>query len=60
MSNSNITKYLEQLKAEGKYDSEFIDVLIAACTNDDDWLTTANELSQIIDRRYVKNKNNKT
>ncbi|MBI4685060.1 MAG: hypothetical protein HY755_07655 [Nitrospirae bacterium] len=60
MSNSNVKKYLEQLKADGKLDSEFIDVLIASDINDDDWSVTATKLSEVIDRRYAENKKNKT
>lgn len=60
MNDSNVKKYLEELKAAGKYDGEFIDALIASDINDDDWLLTATTLSEIIDRRYAKSKNNKT
>jgi Tfp pilus assembly protein FimV len=60
MSSGNVKKYLEQLKADSNLDSEFIDALIASDINDDDWLLTASMLSEIIDRRYAKSKNNKT
>ncbi len=60
MSDNNVKKYLEQLKAKGKYDGEFIDVLVASDINDDDWSVTATKLSEVIDRRYVENKKNKT
>jgi hypothetical protein len=60
MSISNVKRYLEQLKADGKLDSEFIDALIASDINDDDWLNTAAKLSEIIGRRYAENKKNKT
>ncbi len=59
MSSGNVKKYLEQLKAEGKLDNEFIDVLIASDMNDDDWFVTATKLSDIIGRRYAESKNNK-
>ncbi len=59
MSDSNIKKYLERLKADGKYDGEFIDALIASNINDDDWFVTATKLSEIIDRRYAESQNNK-
>ena len=59
MNDSNVKKYLEQLKAEGKHDGEFIDVLIASDINDDDWSVTAAKLSDIIGRRYAESKNNK-
>jgi len=59
MTDRNVKKYLEKLKSEGKHDGEFIDVLLASDTNDDDWFVTANNLSQIIDQRYAESKNNK-
>lgn len=59
MNDSNVKKYLEQLKAEGKYDGEFIDVLINS-DNDDDWTIIATKLSEIIERRYAESKDNKT
>jgi len=59
MNDSNVKKYLEQLKAGGKHDGEFIDTLIASDINDDDWSVTATKLSQIIDRRYAESKNDK-
>lgn len=59
MNDSNVKKYLEQLKAEGKRDGEFIDALIASDINNDDWYVTATKLSEIIDRRYAESKNNK-
>ena len=55
----NVKKYLEQLKADGKLDSEFIDALIASNINDDDWFVTATKVSDIIGRRYAESKNNK-
>lgn len=60
MSTSNVKKYLEQLKADGNLDSEFIDALIVSDVNDDDWFVTATKLSEIIDRRYAESKKNKT
>lgn len=59
MTSSNVKKYLEQLKTAGRYDSEFIDALIASDVNDDDWFVTTTKLSEIINRRYVESKNNK-
>lgn len=59
MNDINVKKYLEQLKAEGKYDGEFIDILITS-DNDDDWTVIATKLSEIIERRYAESKNNKT
>lgn len=59
MSDNNVKKYLEQLKAEGKHDGELIDALITSHINNDDWSVTATMLSEIIDRRYAESKNNK-
>lgn len=59
MGSSNIKKYLEQLKTAGEHDSEFINALVASDVNDDDWLSTATKLTEIIDRRYVESQNNK-
>jgi hypothetical protein len=58
MKENKVKKYLEQLKAEGKYDGEFINALIDSDVNDDDWSVTATKLYEIIDRRYVENKKN--
>jgi hypothetical protein len=58
MNENKVKKYLEQLKAEGKYDGEFIDELIDSDVNDDDGSATATKLYEIIDRRYVENKKN--
>lgn len=60
MSDSNVKKYLEQLKTNGKHDDEFIGALIDSIINDNDWSVTATKLSEIIDRRYAENKENKT
>jgi len=60
MGGKNVKKYLEQLKADGRYDADFLDTLIASNINDDDWLVTVSKLSEIIDRRYAESKKDKT
>jgi len=60
MSDSNVKKYLEQLKSESKYDDDFIDALIVSDSENDDWSVTAIKISEIINKRYAESKNNKT
>ncbi len=60
MSDSNVKKYLEQLKSESKHDDDFIDALIVSDSENEDWSVTATKISEIINKRYVESKNNKT
>ena len=61
MSNSNVKKYLKQLKLENKHhNDDFIDALIVSDSENEDWSVTATKISEIINKRYVESKNNKT
>jgi len=60
MSDSNVKKYLEQLKSESKYDDDFMYALIVSDSENEDWSVTAIKISEIINKRYAESKNNKT
>lgn len=55
-----IKKYLDTLKKEGKYDKEFIDILAVCNKDDEDGEIVAEKILQVINKRYVEDKKNKT
>ena len=60
MSSNLITKHLETLKSQKKFDEGFIDILIESNRSDEDGETTANKIIKLISERYVKSKKDKT
>lgn len=58
--DQNIKANLESLKSQNKYDNEFIDLLIHSHNKGEDPKTTAKNISNLIDKRYAKAKENKT
>ena len=60
MASELIKKHLEELKGQKKFDDGFIDLLTDSNQNEEDGSTTANRIIELVDKRYVKNKQNKT
>jgi hypothetical protein len=60
MSSNLITKHLEALKNQNKFDEGFIDILIESDQSGEDGETTANKIIKLISERYDKSKKNKT
>ncbi len=60
MKNENIKKYFKCLQSEGKYDSNFIKLLVDSCKKDEDGEVTDENLLRLINERYVESKKNKT
>ena len=56
MSSEIIKKHLEELRAEKKTDSSFIDILNQSNETSEDGDVTAEKIITVIDKRYVENK----
>ena len=59
MASELIKKHLEELKRQKKFDEGFIDLLIDSSQNEEDGSTTANRIVELVEKRYVENKQNK-
>ena len=53
-------KYFTVIRSSGKYDAEFVDLLINSYAEDEAGEETAQKAIELIDERYDKNKKNKT
>ena len=60
MSSELIKKHLEELKRQKKFNEGFIDILTEANETSEDGATTAARILDIIKKRYVENKKNKS
>lgn len=60
MSSELIKKHLEDLKSQNFFDDGFIDILTNANRIDETGEVTAEKIINLIEQRYVKNKENKT
>ena len=60
MASELIKKHLEELKRQKKFDEGFIDILTEANETSEDGATTAARILDIIKKRYVENKKNKS
>ncbi len=60
MSSELIKKHLEELKSQKKFDEGFIDLLANSNQNEEDGSTTAGRILELVEKRYVENKQNKT
>lgn len=56
----SIKKYLEVIKSKENYDTEFIDELIKSYDENENGTIIAERIIEIIDKRYDKDKENKT
>lgn len=54
-----VTKYLEEMKASGKFDIEFIALLSDSNSKNEDGETTATKALEAIRKRYAKSKKDK-
>lgn len=59
MSSELIKKHLKELKSQKKFDEGFLDLLAESNQNDEDGSTTADKILELIEKRYVKSKENK-
>ena len=59
MPSNLITKHLESLKNQNKFDEGFIDILIESNRSGEDGETTANKIIKLIGERYAKSKKDK-
>jgi hypothetical protein len=55
-----IKKYLDDLRKEGKYDNEFIDILTVGNEQDEDGEVIAAKIMESINKRYAESKKNQT
>ena len=60
MPSNLITKYLETLKSQDKFDEGFVDILAESNRSGEDGETTANKIIKLINERYAKSKEDKT
>ena len=60
MASELIKKHLEELKSQKKFDESFIDVLTEANETSEEGATTANRILELIKKRYVESKKNKS
>ena len=60
MASELIKKHLEELKRQKKFNEGFIDILTEANETSEDGATTAARILDIIKKRYVENKKNKS
>lgn len=60
MSSELIKKHLEELKSQKKFDDGFIDILAEANETSEEDATTANRILDLIKKRYVESKKNKS
>ena len=60
MASELIRKHLEELKTQKKFDEGFIDLLVDSNQNDEDGSATANRIIELVEKRYVESKQNKT
>ncbi|HUW24365.1 MAG TPA: hypothetical protein VMW04_01925 [Patescibacteria group bacterium] len=60
MNSTTIKKYLNDLREEGKYDNEFIDILTVGNEQDEDGEVIATKIMGSINKRYAEDKKNKT
>jgi len=57
--SKTIKKYLEEMKAENKYDNELVSLLIDAHAGAEEAETIAEKTIRVIEKRYVEDKKNK-
>ncbi len=60
MSSELIKKHLEELKSQKKFDGNFIDILAEANETSEEGATTASRILDLIKKRYVESKKNKS
>ena len=60
MTNEPIKNYLETIKSNKEYDAEFVEVLIKSYDDSEDGAIIAEKVIEIINKRYDKDKENKT
>ena len=60
MASELIKKHLEELKSQKKFDENFIDILTEANETSEEGATTANRILELIKKRYVESKKNKS
>lgn len=56
----SIKEYFEVIKSKKDYDAEFIDELIKSYDGNEDGTIIAERIIEVINKRYDKNKENKT
>jgi hypothetical protein len=59
MTSEIIKRRLEELKKEGKFDKEFIEVLLTSNETNEDADDTISKITALIGKRYVENKEGK-
>ena len=60
MSSELIKKHLEELKSQKKFDDGFIDILVEANETSENGEITAGRILELIKKRYVESKKNKS
>ena len=60
MASELIKKHLEELKSQKKFDEDFIDILTGVNETGEEGATTANLILELIKKRYVESKKNKS
>lgn len=58
MKNNNIKNYLEQIKSAGKLDLDYVDCLIKGLEDKHDGIYIAQNIIEIIKKRYDENQKN--
>lgn len=60
MASELIKKHLEKLKNQKKFDEGFIDILIEANERGEDGTNTADQILDVVKKRYVEDKKNQS
>ena len=60
MISEIIKKYLETLKKQNQFDKDFVDILYESNELNEEGEKTASKVLDLIEKRYDKNKKNKT
>ena len=60
MISEIIKKYLETLKKQNQFDKDFVDILNESNELNEEGEKTASKVLDLIEKRYDKNKKNKT